>query len=99
MAYEEFGFLTELDVKRRFSEIEEKEEREKFHREEDNELRYAQDCQYDGQESKADNTKGIKEQLRALRKLKGEDNGHGGTEGGYPCRFLPGNGCGQDAGD
>ena len=73
MAYEEFGFLTELDVKRRFSEIEEKEEREKFHREEDNELRYAQDCQYDGQESKADNTKGEKEQLRELRKLKGED--------------------------
>lgn len=73
MTYEEFGLLTELDVKKRFSEIKEKEEREKFHREEDNELRYAQDCQYGGQEVPDENIKGGKEPLWEQRKLKGGD--------------------------
>lgn len=73
MTYEEFGLLTELDVKKRFSEIQEKEERERFHREEDNELRYGQDCQCDSQEVPDESTKGGQEPLGEHRKLKGED--------------------------
>ncbi len=73
MTYEEFGLLTELGVKKRFSEIQEKEERDKFHREEDNELRYGQGCQCNGREVPDESTKGGKEPLGEMRKLKGED--------------------------
>lgn len=42
LTYEEFGILTELDVRKRFLKLEEEEQKEKFYREEDNELRYIQ---------------------------------------------------------
>lgn len=43
LTYEEFGILTELDVRKRFLKLEEAEQKEKFHREEDNQLRYVQE--------------------------------------------------------
>lgn len=70
LTYEEFGLLTELDVKKRFSEIKEK---DKFHREEGNELRYMQDCQPEEKESPMEDRGRGNGTLCERRKLIGED--------------------------
>ena len=41
LSYEELGMLTELDMKKRFLSLDEKEQREKLNREQENELQYA----------------------------------------------------------
>ena len=41
LTYEEFGVLTELDMKKRFLSLDEKEQRERLNREQENELQYA----------------------------------------------------------
>ncbi len=43
LSYEELCLLTELDVKKRFLKLEEEAEKDRFHREEGNELQYAQE--------------------------------------------------------
>ncbi|MCM1497901.1 MAG: type IV secretory system conjugative DNA transfer family protein [Clostridium sp.] len=65
LTYEEFGVLTELDVEKRFLKLEEEEQREKFHEEENNELRYVQDAELEQTADKAPDKKG--------RKPEGED--------------------------
>jgi len=67
LTYEEFGVLTELDMKKRFLSIDEKEQKERLHREQENELQYAPEVvQTVVVEKKA-------EPKQEKRKLVGED--------------------------
>lgn len=67
LTYEEFGVLTELDMKKRFLSIDEKEQKERLHREQENELQYAPEVvQTTVMEKKA-------EPKQEKRKLVGED--------------------------
>lgn len=67
LTYEEFGVLTELDMKKRFLNLDEKEQREKLNREQENELQYAPEpVQSAGVETKT-------EPKQERRKLVGED--------------------------
>lgn len=49
LSYEEFGVLTELDMKKRFLNLDEKEQRERLNREQENELRYAPEAADSGE--------------------------------------------------
>ena len=67
LTYEEFGVLTELDMKKRFLSLDEKEQREKLNREQENELQYApESVQSTITEKKSEAT-------QEKRKLVGED--------------------------
>lgn len=72
LTYEEFGILTEIDMKKRFLKLEEEEQKDKFHKEEDNELRYAQEPEQAGEQSDTAQTAG-KEIPVKHRKPEGED--------------------------
>lgn len=50
LTYEVFGILTELDMKKCFLTLDEERQKEKFHREEDNELWYASEPECRGRE-------------------------------------------------
>ncbi len=71
LTYEEFGILTELDMKKRFLKLEEEEEKEKFHKEEDNELQYAQEPVVE--EKQKAGKAAEKEMPAKRRKPEGED--------------------------
>lgn len=67
LTYEEFGVLTELDMKKRFLSLDEKEQRERLNREQENELQYAPEpVQTTVTEKKS-------EPKQEKRKLVGED--------------------------
>ena len=71
LTYEEFGILTQLDMKKRFLSLDELAQREKHNKEQDNELEYAQEAEYDGkQEQKSNPDRKI---LPSKQRLKGED--------------------------
>ena len=67
LSYEELGMLTELDMKKRFLSLDEKEQRERLNREQENELQYAPEpVQTTVTEKKS-------EPKQEKRKLVGED--------------------------
>ena len=67
LTYEEFGVLTELDMKKRFLSLDEKEQRERLNREQENELQYAPEPEQTTVTEKQSEPKQEK------RKLVGED--------------------------
>lgn len=72
LTYEEFGILTDLDVRKRFLKLEEEEQKEKFHKEEDNELRYTQEIELEG-ERRETKQRAEKAPDEKHRKPEGED--------------------------
>ena len=72
LTYEEFQILTELDMKKRFLTLEEERQKEKFHREENNELRYAPEPEQAGEENKSQEAVKRKQPTKQKR-LEGED--------------------------
>lgn len=73
LTYEEFGVLTELDMRKRFLSLDEKEQREKLNKEQDNELQYApeeEDTKETGEEAKPSGSGGAG---TSKRKIAGED--------------------------
>lgn len=73
LSYEEFEVLTELDMKKRFLNLDELAQREKHNKEQDNELEYAQEAEQtvakkQGQKNSPDRKISI-----SKRKLEGED--------------------------
>ena len=67
LTYEEFGVLTELDMKKRFLSLDEKEQRDRLNREQENELQYAPEPVQSTVAKKKSEPK------REKRKLVGED--------------------------
>ena len=73
LTYEEFGVLTELDMRKRFLSLDEKEQREKLNKEQENELQYApeeEDTKETGEEAKPTGSGGAG---TSKRKIAGED--------------------------
>lgn len=73
LTYEEFGVLTELDMRKRFLSLDEKEQREKLNKEQENELQYApeeEDTKETGEEAKPSGSGGAG---TSKRKIAGED--------------------------
>ena len=73
LTYEEFGVLTELDMRKRFLSLDEKEQREKINKEQENELQYApeeEDTKETGEEAKPSGSGGAG---TSKRKIAGED--------------------------
>ena len=68
LSYEELGMLTELDMKKRFLSLDEKEQKEKLNREQENELQYAPEPEQSTIIEKKS------EQKQEKRKLVGEDS-------------------------
>lgn len=67
LSYADFVALSELDMKKRFLSMEEKEQREKFNREQENELQYAPDSVQEETEKKE------KKEKQERQRIAGED--------------------------
>ncbi|MGN1196844.1 MAG: VirD4-like conjugal transfer protein, CD1115 family [Acetatifactor sp.] len=73
LTYEEFSVLTEIDMRKRFLSLDEKEQREKLNKEQNNELQYAseeEDTKENGEEAKPSGSGGGG---TSKRKIAGED--------------------------
>lgn len=69
--YKDFELLTDAGMKKRFTSMEEQEQKERLNREQDNELMYAQE---DGVEQEVAAIKAVPEQVAAGRRIEGEDS-------------------------
>ncbi len=73
LSYEEFGVLTELDMKKRFLSLDEKQQREKLNREQENELKYAPETEDAGETGTDAKSSGSGGSGISRRKIVGED--------------------------
>lgn len=73
LSYEEFEVLTELDMKKRFLNLDELAQREKHNKEQDNELEYAQETEQTVDKKQGQKKSPSRERSISKRKLEGED--------------------------
>lgn len=73
LSYEEFGVLTELDMKKRFLSLDEKEQRDRLNREQENELKYAPETEAAGEAGEDEKSSGSGGAGISKRKIVGED--------------------------